>query len=248
MFKRTVNGIEINLGGGLKEGLKDGQPVIELKVGSGVSIDATGELEGAAPSDGKVKTTTNDTTPGFLSSKLSFAPGEVVSSVLNPGANETLQLRLGSSGVISSGNHAVGGQVVTEINTTNGRIAAITFGPAGSSLSTGYEAIISVGPISTTIPHTDIGITGGGNLTLADGTVDGFEKSIAVTGGDAVFVLFNFQRLPVGLSSTGSKVLLSAKDALLLKWNATSNRWNVRIASNGDGSGSTPSFNFGGGS
>lgn len=45
MFKRTAHGIELNLGDGLKEGLKDGLPVVELNLGTGFEFDENGELE-----------------------------------------------------------------------------------------------------------------------------------------------------------------------------------------------------------
>lgn len=43
-FKRTVHGIELNLGNGLKEGVKDGQSVVQINVGDGLAFDAAGEL------------------------------------------------------------------------------------------------------------------------------------------------------------------------------------------------------------
>jgi hypothetical protein len=363
LFKRTAYGIDLSLGDGLQEALKDGKTVLEVKLGEGLVIDEDGEVEtdggggggGLSPGGVDVKNGNGalDLTKGShiiaAGTSFSLADGSTDKDhhtihnttaslviISHKGLDNTGTPQVGSNIYLYSGctaavewNATAGGWVRRQAiqfpsaptpqlipnsgqHTENGTIndgsghwflnggdaftidnptsedVAITIrnntgGPvtltapfyeddvlvaslviqdgaflflqwnqnkwiikmlavAGSGAATGYESRSSAGVISNTLAHTDLFNDGVGTSSLADSTVDGFEKTIRV-GTAATPYTINMNFINFGsLSGVGSNIVMAANSSIRLMWSEANERYVIR-----DFKG-TVTFNIGGGS
>jgi len=118
-----------------------------IQVVHAITLDANGRVTAAsavvpfAGNDEKVKVTAADTTEDFLDSKVSVIAGELTKAVLNPGADEELQLGLPDAGP-GAGTIGGGASFVNSVTLdTEGRVTAATAAvPAGGGNSGTWEA------------------------------------------------------------------------------------------------------------
>jgi hypothetical protein len=102
----------------------------------------------------------------------------------------------------------------------------------GGSGGTAYERVAAEGPLSPTVAHTDLALDGTGGLTypLADGTIDGFRKSIRVyeASTEASHITGNFRTgnfANTNVASIDVQAFGDVPDELELMWVASISKW-----------------------
>lgn len=134
-----------------------------------------------AATDKLVRITTNDTTSGYLDDKIGVAvSGAVTTSIVNPGANEFLQLAVnydGTTVIVVGNNLAVGGGATNQVLKGAGANAAATWGyqsalytPAGVetvTVTTSGNVIIAGTEFPTDVPANSILVANEANTLSA---------------------------------------------------------------------------------
>ncbi len=213
------------------EGAEEVNGVVRLTVfadGSSTITPAADASENPSPvvtTDEKAKVSTNDTTPGFLASKLVSPSGAITLTVQNPGANETLALALGTSGVIANGTHDTAGQFVNSVATSAGRVVSLGFAaPAG--LIGGFEVVAS-GALDLTKGHH---ILAGTSFTMGAGTGSEYHTLYNPNSptGVATVVTARVLNLSTGVAEDNFEIRPIPGNSMALQWYAAENAWIVK--------------------